>query len=195
MDSISSIFSLAISSNVFFTSELFIGFLLGVIPSVSTLIYKECIKKIKIKKLIQLHHETYINPIIDSLESVLFENNLDKNVYIYEFRKLSDEIGISIKNIDFSLNNEYSVLNSDHTFELIRTAEFTKKILMEIRKQLNYFASLAVQREEKKVADYMNGALEKILKMIELNWEKNTDYIYLKRLDIFSENKTEKLKK
>lgn len=188
MCNINSIFLLAINTESFFMSELFIGFLLGIIPSVSILTYTECIKKSKINKLIKLHQKTYMKPVIESLNSILVKNNLEKNDYIREFRELSSEIESLTKNIDFSLNNEYSALNSDYIFELIRTAEFTKIILIKIGKKLNYFAGIAIQREEKEIAEYMDGNLKEILKFIESNWAKNKDYIYLKRLDIFSED-------
>lgn len=190
MDNISSIFLLAISTKVFFTSELFIGFLLGVIPSVSTLIYKECIKKIKIKKLIQLHHETYIKPVIDSLESVFVNENLNKNDYIYEFRKISNEIKSLTNNIEFSLNNEYIALNSDYAFELIRIAEFTKKNLMYVNKNIDHFVKIAAYRNELDITLHAKKNIKNILEAIKLNWAENTNYIYLKRLDPFSESNT-----
>lgn len=188
MCNINSIFLLAINTESFFMSELFIGFLLGIIPSVSVLIYTECIKKLKINKLIKLHQKTYMKPVIESLDSILVNDNLNRDDYIREFRKLSSEIESLTKNIEFSLNNEYSALNSDYIFELIRTAEFTKIILIKIKKKLNYFVSIAIRREEKKIAEYMDYNLKEILKFIKSSWAKNEDYIYLKRLDIFSED-------
>lgn len=144
----------------FFTSDVFLGFILGIAPSAFVWLWKTIGKWWKIRKFTQMVKQTYLIPVQDAVN----EN--------YSLDKIKKKINYSIYHLSYLKSYELKYLNEHFQFELIRVTEYSKWLLKSINDAVNRYGFKDPGKKENILSDTQIAEVNSLIKMYDQNVKK-----------------------